>query len=294
MRGLNRLAVGLLIRFLSNRYKLNQLVDSLTNRYKFKNTQAYNLGVVTMNPSQTEKVAVIIGVGPLNGLGASLCRRFAGGAGYHVFIAGRTAEKLTKVTDSLIAEGGRITPFVCDAAQPDTVSALFQAAAQAGQIKLAIYNAGNNMPGDFLTMEPSYFEQCWRLTCFGGFVFSQEALKHMQPHGEGTLIFTGASASLRGKPFFAAFTAAKAGLRALAQSLAREFGPKGVHVAHVVIDGAIDGDKIHNNYPEFAAKLGEQGMLSIDGIVDIYEMLERQPDRAWTHEIDIRPAIENF
>ncbi|NIB43530.1 SDR family NAD(P)-dependent oxidoreductase [Pseudomaricurvus alkylphenolicus] len=246
-----------------------------------------------MTSSQNEKVAVIIGVGPENGMGASLCRRFAA-ANYHVVVAGRTAAKIETVAETITASGGRATAVVCDATEVDTLEALFSTASDLGTIKLAIYNAGNNMPGHFLEMEPGYFEKCWRIACFGGFLFSQLALKHMAPNEEGTLLFTGASASMRGKPFFSAFTSAKAGLRALAQSLAREFGPKGIHVAHVVIDGAIDGDRINKGRPEVAEALGKEGLVDIEGIVDIYEMLEQQPSRAWTHEIDVRTATENF
>ncbi|WP_390615005.1 SDR family NAD(P)-dependent oxidoreductase [Maricurvus nonylphenolicus] len=245
-----------------------------------------------MNSSQ-QKVAVIIGVGPENGMGAALCRRFANND-YHVFVGGRTFEKVETVASNINANGGKATPVACDATEIDTLDNLFAQAADAGQITLAIYNAGNNMPGDFLTMEPEFFEKCWRIACYGGFLFSQLALKHMAPNEEGTLLFTGASASMRGKPFFSAFTAAKAGLRALAQSLAREFGPKGVHVAHVVIDGAIDGDRINKGRPEVAEALGKEGLVDIEGIVDVYEMLDKQPSRAWTHEIDVRTATENF
>ena len=240
-----------------------------------------------------QKVAVIIGVGPENGMGASLCRRFAADD-YHVVVAGRTQSKVDVVAENIFASGGQATAFECDATQLDTLQALFEKAASIGPIKLAIYNAGNNMPGDFLTMEPEYFETCWRIACYGGFLFSQLALNHMVPNGDGTFIFTGASASMRGKPFFSAFTAAKAGLRALSQSLAREFGPKGIHVAHVVIDGAIDGDRINKGRPEVAEALGKDGLVDMEGIVDVYEMLAKQPSRAWTHEVDLRTATENF
>ena len=243
--------------------------------------------------STPQKVAVVIGVGAENGMGASLCRRFAAN-GYHVFVAGRTTEKVNVVADYINDQGQQATAFTCDATSPEDNKNLFDAAAAAGDIKLAIYNAGNNMPGDFLTMEDSYFEACWRVACFGGFLFSQQALRHMDEKGEGTLIFTGASASLRGKPFFSAFTAAKAGLRALAQSLAREFGPKGIHVAHVVIDGAIDGDRINKGRPTVAEALGKDGLVDMQGIVDVYEMIEAQPSRAWTHEIDVRTFKEEF
>lgn len=246
-----------------------------------------------MNDSVNEKVAVIIGVGAEKGMGAALCRRFAA-CGYFVVVAGRTFEKLECVVDGITAHGGKACHVICDATQEDSLESLFAQASSKGQISLAIYNAGSNMPGDFLSMEPSYFEKCWRTSCFGGFLFSQLALRHMAPNEEGTLLFTGASASMRGKPFFSAFTAAKAGLRALAQSLAREFGPKGIHVAHVVIDGAIDGDRINKGRPEVAEALGKDGLVDIEGIVDIYHMLEQQPRRAWTHEIDVRTAIESF
>ncbi len=243
--------------------------------------------------STPQKVAVIIGVGAANGMGASLCRRFAA-SGYHVYVAGRTAEKVNTVAESISSTGKLATAFTCDATSPEQVKGLFDAAAETGDISLAIYNAGNNMPGDFLNMEPSYFESCWRVACFGGFLFSQQALLHMNEKKKGTLIFTGASASLRGKPFFSAFTAAKAGLRALSQSLAREFGPKGIHVAHIVIDGAIDGDRINKGRPEVAEKLGKDGLVDMEGIIDIYEMIEAQPSRAWTHEIDVRTSTEQF
>lgn len=246
-----------------------------------------------MGNSEQQEVAVIIGVGAENGMGASLCRRFAA-RGYHVFAAGRSIEKLQQVSENIVSDGGKATAFACDATKVETLEALFDEASRQGTISLAIYNAGNNMSGHFLEMEPDYFERCWRVACFGGFLFSQLALRHMVENQSGTLLFTGASASMRGKPFFSAFTAAKAGLRALAQSLAREFGPKGIHVAHVVIDGAIDGDRINKGRPEVAKALGKDGLVEMEGIVDIYEMLVSQPSRAWTHEVDVRTSTENF
>ena len=192
------------------------------------------------------------------------------------------------------ADGGKATAVATDTTDPELVAALFERASASGVIDLAIYNAGNNTPGDYLTMEASYFEASWRVACFGGFLFSQQALRAMEPQGTGTLLFTGASASLRGKPFFAAFTAAKAGLRALAQSLAREFGPKGIHVGHIVIDGAIDGDRFNLGRPELSEQWGEDRRVDLTGIVDIYEMMYCQPARAWTHEIDVRTFAEEF
>ncbi len=139
-----------------------------------------------------------------------------------------------------------------------------------GYKRQAIYNAGNNFNGVFLTMEADFFEKCWRVCTFGGFLFSREVLKVMQANGTGTLIFTGASASMRGKPFFAPFTAAKAGLRAKAQSLARGLQQQGIHGAHVVRDGGIAGDKIIKGLPKFAEMAGEDGLIGLQGIADAY------------------------
>ena len=243
--------------------------------------------------AQTEGVAVIIGVGPQAGLGGTLCRRFAD-VGYHVIAAGRTQENLDAIAAAINAGGGAATGLTCDTTDPASVAALFEQSSAFGPVKVAIYNAGNNMPGDFLTMEPEYFETCWRVGCFGGFLFGQQALQAMLPQSEGTLIFTGASASLRGKPFFSAFAAAKAGLRMVAQSLAREFGPQGIHVAHVVIDGAIDGDRINKGWPDIAESLGKDRMVDLEGLADVFVMLESQPPRAWTLEMDVRTAAETF
>jgi NAD(P)-dependent dehydrogenase (short-subunit alcohol dehydrogenase family) len=143
-------------------------------------------------------------------------------------------------------------------------------------------------------MEADLFEKAWRVCTLGGFLFARESLKAMRPRERGTLIFTGASASMRGKPMFAPFTAAKAGLRAMAQSLAREFQPRGIHVGHVVIDGGIAGDKIIKGVPQFAERVGEDGLISLDGIAQAFMYLYKQPRTAWTHEIDLRTYKENF
>ena len=240
-----------------------------------------------------QTTAVILGVGADPGLGSRLCHRFAR-AGLHVLVAGRTAAKVEAVAAAIEAAGGSASAQVTDATDESAVIALFDAAEAVGPVEVAIYNAGNNMPGDVRTMEASYFEACWRIGCFGAFLFGREAVRWMQPRGSGTLLFTGASASLRGKPFFSAFTAAKAGMRAFAQSLAREFGPQGIHVGHVVVDGAIDGDRIRKGLPGLVEEWGEDRLVDLEGIVDLYEMLHRQPRRAWTHELDVRSSVEPF
>ncbi len=158
---------------------------------------------------------------------------------------------------------------------------------------LAIYNAGNNTPGPIHEMSAEYFENAWRICCYGGFLFGREAIRHMRGKG-GTLLFTGASASLRGRPNFGAFNSSKAALRCLAQAMAKEYGPEQVHVGHVVIDGAINGEKIKGRYPEYATKLGERGMIKLAAIVDAYEFLHRQPSTGWSFEIDVRTAIESW
>lgn len=233
--------------------------------------------------------AIIIGVGPMNGLGASLAQRFAG-LGLHVIVAGRTGDRLEAVADAIREEGGAATSAVADATSEEQIEQLFDLAGD--DLRLAIYNAGNNTPGRIAEMEAGYFEHAWRIGCYGGFLFGREAVRRMQ--AGGTLLFTGASASLRGRANFGAFNASKAGLRALAQAMAKEHGPAGIHVGHVVIDGAIDGDKIRQAVPEYAEKLGAEGMIDLEGIVDGYEFLYRQPPRAWTFELDLRTSVESW
>lgn len=238
------------------------------------------------------QTAIVMGVGPEQGLGAQLCKRFAG-LDLHVFVAGRTRAKLDNVVSMIEADGNRATAQVADATDEREVKTLFDLASQAGPLSVAIYNAGNNTPGKIVDMEAAYFESSWKVCCFGGFLFAREALKRMQGSG-GTLLFTGASASLRGRSGFGAFNSSKAALRTLAQALAKEYGPDNIHVGHVVVDGAINGEKIKTRWPAYAEKLGDEGMIGIDGIVDAYEFLYRQPRTAWTFEVDLRTSIENW
>jgi NAD(P)-dependent dehydrogenase (short-subunit alcohol dehydrogenase family) len=239
------------------------------------------------------KTAVIIGVGPLRGLGAVLAQT-AAREDLHVVVSGRTPAKIEAVAAAIRETGGRATAIACDTTEEEQVVALIDQAEAIGPIDLAIYNAGNNMPGEYLDMEASYFDQCYRVGLFGGFLFSRESLRRMTPRGKGCLIFTGASASMRGKPWFAAFTAAKGGLRNLAQSLARDFQPRGIHVGHVVIDGGIYGEKIQTRVPDWYAEKGEDGLIDLQGIADAYLFLYQQPSNAWTHELDLRTHLENF
>jgi len=237
------------------------------------------------------KTAIVIGVGPERGLGAQLCTRFAA-EGLHVLVAGRTAESLDAIVDGIREAGGSAETVVADATSEPDVEALFDRAGDA--LELAIYNVGNNTPGRIRDMEASYFERSWRVCCFGGFLFGREAVRRMGPLGGGTLLFTGASASLRGRAGFGAFNSSKAALRTLAQAMAKEYGPEGIHVGHVVVDGAIGGEKIMSRLPEYAEKLGEEGLISIEGIVDGFVYLYRQPRRAWTFELDVSTSVERW
>ncbi len=243
--------------------------------------------------SGQDAVAIVLGVGPEDGLGGALCKRFAA-RGMHVFVAGRTATKLDAVVEVIGSAGGQATGHVADATREESVIALFDAAAGAGEVELAIYNAGNNFPGRIKEMDADYFEKTWRVGCFGGFLFGREAARRMTPKGSGSILFTGASASLRGRANFGAFNAAKGALRNFAQALAKEAGADGIHVGHVVVDGAIGGEKIKKGLPQYAEQLGEEGMVGLEGIVDAYEFLHRQPRTAWSFEVDLRTSKERW
>jgi NAD(P)-dependent dehydrogenase (short-subunit alcohol dehydrogenase family) len=242
-------------------------------------------------------VAIVIGVGADLGLGAALCRRFAA-EGHHVLVAGRTAAKIDQVARAIQAKGGSAEPVLTDTTREQDVLRLFDKAMAPGTgldpADLVVYNAGNNRKVDFREMPAEMFEDFWRIGCFGGFLVGREAARRLVPLGRGTVLFTGASGSLRGKAGFAHFAAAKAGLRMIAQSMAREFGPQGIHVAHVVIDGGINGDRLRYNRPEVVNERGEDGLLGIEAIAETYWQIHRQARSAWAHEIDLRPFKESF
>jgi len=241
--------------------------------------------------------ALVVGVGAEQGLGAALCRRFAR-EGYHVVVSGRTAAKIDRVVDAIRAAGGSAESFVADTTnETDVVRAFDRAMAPGAGLApadLVVFNAGNNRMIDFRELSAEQFEDHWRVGCFGGFLVGREAARRLVPLGRGTILFTGASGSLRGKPGFAHFAAAKAGLRMISQSMAREYGPLGVHVAHVVIDGGIDGERLRSRMPGLVEQRGADGLLGIDAIAEMYWQLHRQPRSAWTQEIDLRPFKESF
>jgi NAD(P)-dependent dehydrogenase (short-subunit alcohol dehydrogenase family) len=240
-----------------------------------------------------QQTALVVGVGASQGLGAASARRFAR-EGLHVVIAGRTAEKLRQVAAEIAATGGSVEAVAGDASV-EADAARFVAAAEArGPLALVLHNAGSNRRDSILELERADFEQLWREHCLGGFLTGREAARRMVPRGSGTILFTGASGSLRGKAGFAAFAAAKAGLRAVSQSMAREFGPKGIHVAHVVIDGGIEGARLLARMPDLRQQRGPDGLLNIAAIADTYWQLHLQQRSAWTQELDLRPWAEAF
>ncbi len=238
--------------------------------------------------------AVVIGVGPENGLGGALCKRFAE-EGHHVFVAGRTQEKLENVASVIAKSGGTATPVVCDATDENSVVGLFDTIESEGKGKLdlAVYNVGNSTPGKIREMEADYFVQAWRTLCLGGFLFSREITRRILP-GNGTLIFTGASASLRGKAGFSAFNSGKSALRTFAQALAKEYGSEGLHVGHVIIDGGIAGDKWFSRLEKAPDKEIMKQFVSLQGLADAYWNLYQQSPQAWSFEIDLRTSIESW
>jgi NAD(P)-dependent dehydrogenase (short-subunit alcohol dehydrogenase family) len=240
--------------------------------------------------------AVVIGVGAERGVGAGVCRRFAA-AGHHVLVAGRTAEKIERVAAGIRSSGGRATAIPMDTTREQDVFALFDQAMredQSGPADVVVYNSGANRRADFRELTAEAFESMWRQCCFGGFLVGREAARRLVPLGRGTVIFTGASSSLRGKPGFGHFAAAKGGLRMMTQAMAREYGPLGLHIAHVVIDGGINGDIVRDHFPKILAERGSEGLLEIEAIAETYYQIYAQPRSAWTLEIDLRPYKEQF
>jgi NAD(P)-dependent dehydrogenase (short-subunit alcohol dehydrogenase family) len=237
--------------------------------------------------------ALILGVGSARGLGAAAARAFAG-AGYRVVIAGRDPEKLQQAAQSISAPGAAAQVEIGDVTRAEDVARFVARAETLGPLSVAVHNAGGNRPSPFLQIDPKVFEEHWRAHAFGAFLLAQAALPGMLERQAGTLIFTGATASLRGRANFASFAAAKAALRMVAQSLAREFGPKGIHVAHVIVDGVIDGDRARGFIADADERFGQDGMLHPDRIAEAYLMLHRQQRSAWTQELDLRPWSEGF
>ncbi len=238
------------------------------------------------------KAVLVMGAG--DATGGAIAKRFAR-EGYVACVARRSAEKLTPLVDAIEAAGGTARAFGCDARKEEEVAALVETIEhEIGPLEVAVFNIGANVPSPIIEETARKYFKIWEMACFGGFLVGREAARRMLPRGRGTILFTGATASVRGRANFAAFAGAKHALRALAQSMARELGPKGIHVAHTIIDGAIDTEFIRTNFPQTYARKDEDGILNPDHIAEHYWMLHKQPRDTWTHELDLRPWSENW
>ncbi|MBI1777315.1 MAG: SDR family NAD(P)-dependent oxidoreductase [Proteobacteria bacterium] len=233
-----------------------------------------------------KKTALVVGVGP--GLGWALAKRFAR-EGMQVAVAARNEATLAELVAS--QPKSTIRAYGADTGERAAVERLFERVeTELGSPDLVVFNASSFARGSILDLDPAEVERAWRIGCFGGLLVGQQAARRMVRRGAGTILFTGATASVRGSANFAPFAMNKFGLRALAQSMARELGPKGIHVAHVVIDGQIASER----YRAAAAERGPDALLEPDAIAEAYWQLHRQPKTAWAFELDLRPWVEKF
>ncbi|MBC3387763.1 SDR family oxidoreductase [Pseudomonas sp. SWRI12] len=239
-----------------------------------------------------KKVVLVVGAG--DATGGAIAKRFAQ-EGYVACVTRRSADKLEPLVNGIRAEGGEAHGFACDARKEDDVIALIeQIENQIGPIEAFVFNIGANVPCSILEETARKYFKIWEMACFSGFLNAREVAKRMVKRQRGTILFTGATAGLRGASGFAAFAGAKHGIRALAQSMARELGPLNIHVAHVVVDGAIDTDFIRDHFPEKYATKDQDGILNPEHIADNYWYLHSQPRDAWTFELDLRPWSERW
>lgn len=239
-----------------------------------------------------KKAILVIGAG--DATGGAIARRFAR-EGYIACVTRRSEEKLQPLVNDIRISGGEAYGFGSDARKEDDMIALIERIErEIAPIEVAVFNIGANVRFSITETTSRVYQKVWEMACFAGFLMGRETAKVMLPRGRGTIIFTGATASLRGREGFAAFAGAKHALRALAQSMARELWPKGIHVAHPVIDGAIDTEFIRSNFPERYAMKAKQGILSPDSIAEAYWQIHQQPRDAWTHETELRPWLETW
>lgn len=242
--------------------------------------------------STAKKVALVIGAG--DSTGGAIAKRFAR-EGYVACVTRRSADKLQTLVDEIVAAGGQARGYASDARKEEEVIQLVEDIERdVGPVEVMVFNIGANVPCSILEETARKYFKIWEMACFGGFLVGREVAKRMVTRERGTILFTGATAGLRGSANFAAFAGAKHALRALAQSMARELGPRNIHVAHVVVDGAIDTDFIKTNFPERYAMKDQDGILNPDHIADNYWHLHTQPRDSWTHELDLRPWIERW
>lgn len=236
---------------------------------------------------------LVIGAG--EGTGGEIAKRFAR-EGYTACVARRNAEKLAPLIAEIEAAGGKARGYSVDGADEAAVTGLIdKIEAEIGPINVAVYNSAAMLRGPAAEISGDQFRQMWDTTCFGGFVMGREVGKRMVERGQGTILFTGATASVKASANYIAFASAKFALRAVAQAMAKDYGPKGVHVAHVVIDGIIDVPRSRERMPDYIAELAsKEAALTADGLAESYWQLHIQPRTAWTWEIDIRPWSENW
>ncbi len=240
-----------------------------------------------------EKKAILV-IGAGDATGGAIAKRFAR-EGYIACVTRRSADKLAPLVQEIEAAGGQAHGFASDARKEDDMVALVETIERdIAPIEVAVFNIGANVRFPITETTARVYFKVWEMACFGGFLMGRETAKRMLPRGRGTIIFTGATASLRGREGFAAFAGAKHALRALAQSMARELWPQGIHVAHPIIDGAIDTEFIRSSFPERYALKEQEGIVSPDSIADAYWQIHLQPRNAWTHETELRPWMETW
>ena len=236
--------------------------------------------------------AVVVGAG--DALGGAIARRFAKG-GLVAVPSRRKIKPLGELVAQIEADGGQAEGIPCDARDEEAVIAMFdRVEGEIGPVEAFVFNTGAQHRSSILDMTTRIYRQVWESATFAGFVTGREAARRMAAQGRGTIIFTGATASVRGGPNFASFASAKHALRALAQSMARELGPMGVHVGHIIVDGMIDSEAVRSKFPEEAEALTDGGMLDPDHIAEAYWTMHAQPKDAWTFEMDIRPSVERW
>ena len=236
--------------------------------------------------------AIIVGAG--DALGGAIARRFARG-GLIAIPSRRKIKPLGELVAQIESEGGAVEGIPCDARDEEAVAAMFDRAEnEIGPVEVLVFNAGAQHRSSILDMTTRIYRQVWESATLAGFVTGREAARRMVERGRGTIIFTGATASIRGGANFASFASAKHALRALAQSMARELGPKGIHVGHIIVDGMIDSEAVRTKFPDETEALPEGGMLDPDHIAEAYWAMHAQPKDAWTFETDIRPSVERW
>lgn len=245
-----------------------------------------------MGTSTDNKVALVVGAG--DAIGSAIAKEFAV-KGYTVVMVRRTQESVESYAAELRDQGHDAHGFALDARDEEQVVKFFEKVeTDIGPLDVVVFNVGANVPMSILDTDSRKFRKIWEMACFAGFLVGREAARKMVPRKKGTILFTGATASVRGGAMFGAFASAKHGLRALAQSMARDLGPKNIHVAHVVIDAAVDTQWIRDHHPEYKNLSEKDGIVKPEDLAKNYVMLHEQPKNAWTFELDVRPWVERW